>query len=859
MTVMTSPVSPGIVGTFDDAADGRPDSRSFLSTVPATAADWRLAIGVMVVSVAVFAAMVPFVRVALPKITAFIPAYESALVVIDLITAILLFSQFTRLRSRALFVLACGYLFDAFIIVPHALTFPDVFAPTGLLGAGSQSTAWIYVFWHGGFPLFVIAYAVLGSAGSINDMTRIRPGAAIAGAVAAILAVVCALTALATAGMNWLPVLIENGNFARLISTGTSPALWVLSLLALIALWRRKTTTVLDLWLMVVMGVWLLDVALSAIISSSRYELGWYGGRSYGLLAASFVLAVLLLEINWLHDRLAAARVQLAERARELERRVRDRTDELRQSNDFLKLEIDERQQAEQELLRTRTFLDTIIESLPGMLLVKEADTGKVLYLNRAGEELTGIDRAEIIGKSVHDVVDKADAELIDLQDHRSLTSGKQFEIFENTLRTRKLGSRLVRTKKLTVPDEYGAPKYLIAFCEDVTELRQIEDQLRHSQKMEALGQLTGGLAHDFNNLLAIIIGNLDVLSELRKGDSEEEELIQGAIGAAISGSELTKRLLAFARRQPLQPEPVDLNELIEEISALLRRTLGENIEIVLELDAAIPRVLADRIQLQTAVANLANNARDAMPNGGRLTIATRKAALDQDYADSHAEVVPGDYVVIEITDAGQGMSPDVRARIFEPFYTTKGPGKGTGLGLSMVFGFMKQSGGHINVYSEPDRGTTFRLYLRPATQQTAAALAVDAPPLQPDGNTRETILVVEDNHKLREIVVKQLKSLGFNVIDVDNAQRALDIIGLHGGVDLLFTDVVLPGEMDGCALAREVLAKSPHAKILLTSGFPGARLTEMQGLSTSVRLLSKPYRKEELNRAVREVLEEAV
>ncbi len=629
-----------------------------------------------------------------------------------------------------------------------------------------------------------------------------------------------------------------------------------MSLIALFALWRRTRPTVLDVWVMVVMCAWLFDIALSAIISSARYDLGWYAGRSYGLLAASFVLVVLLLETIWLHDRLATAQRRLAERTRDLEQRVRLRTRELHLSNETLKSEASERLQAEQELMHARTFLDVIIDNVPAMLLLKDAKTGKVVYLNRAGEELTGIDRSEIVGKSVQEVMPSVDASLIELQDRQLIVSGKSCESYENTLATRRRGVRLVRTKKLVVPDEHGAPKYLLGFCEDVTEQRQTEEQLRHAQKMEALGQLTGGLAHDFNNLLAIVLGNLDVLSDTVPGDAEQQELVQAAIGAAVSGSELTRRLLAFARRQPLQPEQIDVNALLDDLGRLLRRTLGENIEIGLELEPTISQVIVDRVQLETAIANLANNARDAMPKGGRLIIATRMTTLDQDYAQHHAEVAPGNYVAIEVSDAGEGMPPDVQARIFEPFYTTKAPGKGTGLGLSMVFGFMKQSGGHISVYSEPKRGTTFRLYLPPAAPK-ALAIAAESPPLQPDAAPHQTILVVEDNAKLREIVVKQLRALGFEIFEADNAQHALDIIATRGGVDLLFTDVVLPGEMDGFALARMIKAASPQSKVLLTSGFPGARLAEMHGMDTGARLLSKPYRKEELTRAVRETLAE--
>jgi len=395
------------------------------------------------------------------------------------------------------------------------------------------------------------------------------------------------------------------------------------------------------------------------------------------------------------------------------------------------------------------------------------------------------------------------------------------------------------------------------AFVRDLTDKIKIEDQFRQAQKMEAVGQLTGGLAHDFNNLLAIIIGNLDILNESRQWDADEGELLQAAVTAAVSGSDLTRRLLAFARRQPLQPEPIDLNELIEEISKLLSRTLGENIEISLDLERSIPSVFVDRVQLETAIANLANNARDAMPNGGRLYIATSTSHLDYDYAAHHVEVEPGGYVAIVISDTGLGMPPDIVARIFEPFFTTKEVGKGTGLGLSMVFGFMKQSRGHIAVYSEPGKGTTFRLYLRPA-HRTALEPIIAAPPIQPAiGVSGKTVLVVEDNAPLREVAVKQLQSVGFTVLEAENAKQALERLDRSDAVDLVFSDVVLPGGMDGIELAREVMRRHATSKVLLTSGFPCRQLTDAEGLGSGVRLLSKPYRKEELIRLVREVLEE--
>jgi PAS domain S-box-containing protein len=836
-----------VMGPPDDVAY----RHTFLSTVPAGAGESRVALAVVVVSALVFVISVPFARVPLARLPAFIPSYESALAINDLITAVLLFGQFTRWRSRALLALASGYLFDALIIIPHVLSFPGVFSATGLLGAGDQTTAWLYVFWHGGFPLFVLTYALCNQDVAVDT----RRGGAIVSIVAAIAGVaiaVCAFTVLATSGMDILPIIMRGNDYSLLVTTGVAPVIWTLSLIALLALWRRRQRTVLDLWLMVVMCAWLFDVALSTIVGSSRYDLGFYAGRSYGLLAASFVLTVLLLETIALHGRLADAQAQLAERARDLERRVRERTDALLRSNESLTAEMSERQHAEQEVLRTRTFLDAIVESVPAMLLVRDAQDGKCILLNRAGEELLGCDRREIIGKASPEWLAENDTKPIERPVRPVLE--RPCEMFEHRLMTSDRGMRLVRTKKAPVLDDKGQAKYLITCSEDVTEQRQTEDQLRQAQKMNALGELTGGLAHDFNNLLAIIIGNLDLLSASTIDDPEKEELIRDAVGAALSGSELTRRLLAFARRQPLRPERVDLNELIGGISKLLTRTLGENVEIRLDLDKLISPIVADRVQLETAIANLANNARDAMPNGGRLIIATRGAKLDEDYAANHSEVEAGTYAEMEVSDTGCGMAPETLKRIFEPFYTTKEVGKGTGLGLSMVFGFMKQSGGHINVYSEPGRGTTFRLYFRPADSVEAV---IEAPPLQPVHSANRTILVVEDNPKLREVVVKQLAGIGFHVLEAESAKAALGVIGDRGLVDLVFSDVVMPGDMDGCALAREIMARWPNSKILLTSGFSGTRLADVEGLGSNVRLLNKPYRKDDLTRTIREVLDD--
>jgi signal transduction histidine kinase len=382
--------------------------------------------------------------------------------------------------------------------------------------------------------------------------------------------------------------------------------------------------------------------------------------------------------------------------------------------------------------------------------------------------------------------------------------------------------------------------------------LHESEEKLRQSQKMEAVGQLTGGLAHDFNNLLLVIIGNLDQLLESKTGDRLVQELARQALEAAQRGADLTRSLLAFARRQPLRPQRVAINDLVHGIARLLARTLGERVEISLALASDVWPVVADPAQLEAALTNLATNARDAMPRGGHLTIGTANRHLDDDYTSQHADVTAGDYVMIEVSDTGTGMPPEIMAQIFDPFFTTKGRGEGTGLGLSMVFGFMKQSGGHINVYSEPGVGTTFRLYL-PRDAHTAE------PVERPTAATRttgggETILVVEDNPALRRMVVLQLTTLGYQVREAENAAAALAMLESREPVDLLFADVVMPGKLDGYDLARTVRDRWPSCRIVLTSGFPG--LNADRDATPDLPLLTKPYRRDDLARTLRDALD---
>lgn len=386
-------------------------------------------------------------------------------------------------------------------------------------------------------------------------------------------------------------------------------------------------------------------------------------------------------------------------------------------------------------------------------------------------------------------------------------------------------------------------------------ELERTAAQLHQAQKMEAIGNLTGGMAHDFNNLLSVVIGSLDLLKEQVSDDPDAVALADTALQAGIRGAELTRQLLAFARRQPLEPKLIDINVLVSDMTRLLRRTLGENVETTLIAAPDAWPVVIDPAQLNAAIANLATNARDAMPNGGRLTIETKNTHLDADYTILNPEATPGDYVLIEVSDTGTGMPPETLAHAFDPFFTTKEVGRGTGLGLSMVFGFVKQSQGHIKIYSEVGQGTTIRIYLPRAKPGREAPAAVVPP--APLRKGQETILVVEDNSDVRLTVAKQLVDLGYTVVEAGNARAALAILkNPDVKIDLLFTDLIMPGGMNGDELARAAAAARPGLKVLFTSGYPGSALRDGDRLADGEHLLSKPYRKQELARKLAEILD---
>ena len=411
-----------------------------------------------------------------------------------------------------------------------------------------------------------------------------------------------------------------------------------------------------------------------------------------------------------------------------------------------------------------------------------------------------------------------------------------------------------------TLEDQVAArtAQYTESNARLVAEMKRREEtevQLRQIQKLDAVGQLTGGLAHDFNNMLAVVMSSLRLIARrLERGDTQVQELIDGGLQSVDRAATLTSRLLAFARQQPLSPEVVNVNRLLADMEDMLRRTLREDIVIETRLAGGVWRTYADISGLESAIINLAANARDAMPDGGKLVIETENVRLDKAYADEHPEVSAGDYVMVAVTDAGCGMPPDVVQRAFDPFFTTKPAGEGTGLGLSQVFGFLKQSGGHVGIYSEVGGGTTIKLYLPRLIAQAEQASIPSSPSAPNAAGSGQLILVVEDNDKVREVTVQLLHELNYAAIDADGARAALVLLDEHPEVEVLLTDVVMP-EMNGRKLAEEALKRKPDLKVLYTTGYTRSAIVHNGVLDPDVQVLVKPFTIEALAQKLDAVL----
>jgi PAS domain S-box-containing protein len=504
--------------------------------------------------------------------------------------------------------------------------------------------------------------------------------------------------------------------------------------------------------------------------------------------------------------------------------------------------DVTERKQAELQLAQQAALLDQASDAI----MVVDHDH-RVQFWNRSAERLYGWTRTEAIGRSALELTSDDPAisrTALDAVARDGAWSGQVGQ-------RRKDGSRLVVEGAWTlVRDADGTGRAILAVNTDVTARLELEGRLRQAHRLEAIGQLTGGVAHDFNNLLTVILGNAELLAEALEPEPELALMARMTMAAADRGAALTGRLLAFSRRQALDPRAVDLRLLLEELLQMLRRTLGEHVETELVHAADLPPALIDAPQLENAVLNLCINARDAMPSGGKLVIETARVTLDAAYARGESEVMPGQYVMVAVSDTGTGMTPEVAARAVEPFFTTKEIGQGSGLGLSMVFGFIKQSGGHLKIYSEQGHGTTVKLYLPCATGQAAPPGPV-AEAEAPRGRA-ERLLIVEDDTLVREHVAAQLRDLGYQVALAAGPAEALEMLRLPGTFDLLFTDIVMPGGQHGPAMAEAARRLRPGLRVLFTSGYTESGIIHHGRLEPGVLLLNKPYRRRDLAEKVR-------
>ncbi|WP_205648560.1 PAS domain S-box protein [Acuticoccus kandeliae] len=499
-------------------------------------------------------------------------------------------------------------------------------------------------------------------------------------------------------------------------------------------------------------------------------------------------------------------------------------------------------------------LLQAILDTSPDALVVIDVH-GTIQSFGRAAERLFGYSAGEAIGRNVSILMPHGDREAHDGYLARYLRTGERRIIGIG----RVVEGETKDGRKFPVELSVGearveSHRVFIGFLRDLSARVRIEEELRQAQKMEAIGQLTGGIAHDFNNLLLVIGGNLELIET--RPDRPDPVALRDAREAIELGTQLTARLLAFGRKQTLDPKEVDIAELAGGVVSMLRRTLGDDIEVALDIPESPGKAVVDAAQLQTALINLAINARDALERGGRIVITVRDTEIDAAYAQNHPEVRLGRYVVVEVADNGAGMNEEVRARAVEPFFTTKPYGAGNGLGLSMVYGFVKQSNGHFEIESAVGQGTTVTLYLPHAEGRRAGAAQPAA--TGADRGAGETILVVEDDRRVRRIALARLRELGYRTVEASNGEEALDVLRSPAAVDLLFTDIVLGSGMSGFELARQARAEMPALRILYTTGYASPDVVERAGgvHPPASHMLRKPYTKERLARTVRMMLD---
>jgi two-component system CheB/CheR fusion protein len=516
--------------------------------------------------------------------------------------------------------------------------------------------------------------------------------------------------------------------------------------------------------------------------------------------------------------------------------------------------DITENKIAQDKLLDRQARLSAILETAPDAIITCD-ERGTVSSFSPAAEHVFGYAASEVIGKNVKMLMAEPYRHEHDGYISHYMETGEKKIIGIGREVTGQRKDKSHVPIRLSVSELWiGERRLFTGILHDLTLEKKRREELRRVQKMEAIGQLTGGIAHDFNNLLTVVIGNLELLQQNPAVESDVESVTM-ALEAAELGAQLTKQLLAFAKRQPLSPKSVSLNKLVQSMQPLLTRSIGEKITIEIELDDSLNSTMADPGQIENSLLNMALNARDAMPDGGTLLIKTSNVILDEDYVATQVDLEPGPYVLISVTDTGCGMEPDVIERAFEPFFTTKGTGEGTGLGLSMIYGFAKQSNGHLAVFSEVGQGTTINLYLPPVEkpEEHSSATKQDKS-RKPKG---ETVLVVEDDPRVRKLTVTRLETLGYKVVSAQDGPEAINIVKSNKSLDLVLSDVVMPGGMSGFEVAEQTLLLNPKLKVLLATGYAeGAEAGSKTKPAEAYRTLRKPYRITDLATALRDLLD---
>ncbi|MDQ2819711.1 MAG: MASE4 domain-containing protein [Pseudomonadota bacterium] len=780
-------------------------------------------------------ALMPGASAQWPAVSAFLPAYQTATICCYAVVAYLIYGYFKQTRLHALLYLLGGCVYTSAILLVQFFAFPSAFFPDIRLLGGSQTPSWLWFFWHLGSTGMLLGYAVAKWRGPGRLVTQ--PGAALWKCT---VLTACALTAsvlAVTAFHDALPIVDVAGDFSRITRTGYAPLIQVVIVVALWMLWRAtRFRTPMHAWLGVAMVALIFDNAIT-MAGGTRLSVGWYVGRINALASAFVMLILYLKEVNRVYLNAAA------------------NADQLAVANTLLETE--------------HTRMLDLFEQAPGFVAVLAGEDDRIELHNAAFQRLVG-DRV-VVGQPIREALPELDGqgyfELIDaIRRHGRAHVGSGMKItltraadgvpeeryidvlFQPNVRKDGQGTRIFvqgsdvteqRLAQLDVERQQQLLETLV--LERTKKLEETQTALMHAQKMEAIGKLTGGVAHDFNNVLHIIGGNIDLIKMVTPANEPVHLRCTSAQTAIRRGAKLSSQLLSFARKQPLQPDVVSLPDVFHDIDLLLKRAVGERVDVRLAIEGTVWNTLVDPQQLENVILNLALNASDAMADAGSLTISVRNLVRPD-----------GDYVLLAFTDTGHGMTDEVKSRAFEPFFSTKGLGKGTGLGMSMAHGFVHQSGGHIAIDSTVGAGTTITILLPrsdalPATRMAQLAIA------EKGGN--ETIMVVDDEQAILDNVAAILRDAGYRVLTAGSADEAMEEMGKHGRIDLLFTDVIMPGVMSATELAERACALHPRLRVLFTSGYTENAMIHNGRLDKGINLLSKPYGRAELASAVRTLL----